>query len=111
MVSNHGGRSYSTIYSNRFVSSILTEFINEAIDLGIVEEGMMSLVDNAAYLIDKFLCQYSTVPMTDIFYHDVINMYSKEYTASDTKKRCVAKGKIIKNSTKTTLSYSSKISC
>ena len=110
MVSDHGGRSCSTIDSNKFVSGVITKFIHQAIKNGILEEGMMLSEDKFIYLVDKFLSKYSTAPMADIFHHDLMNMYCKEYTDSDAMKRCVSKGELNKNNTKITMSYSTKIS-
>ena len=108
MVSNHGGRSCFTIDSIQFVSGVIMEFIHQAIKNGIVEEGMMLSEDKLIYLVDKFLSKYSTAPMADIFHHNLMNIYCKEYTVSDAMKRCITK--INKNNTKITMSYSTKIS-
>ena len=71
---------------------------------------MMLSEEKLINLVDTFLSKYSTAPMADIFHHDLMNMYCKEYTVSDAMKRCVSKGELNKNNTKITMSYSTKIS-
>ena len=110
MVSDHGGRSCTTIDCNLRVSRFITEFIHNAIKNGIVEEGMLLMEDKFPFIVDKYLSKYSTVPMAYIFHHDLMYMYCKEYSDFDSTKRGIIEEKLMKINTKLTKSYSTTIS-
>ena len=68
MVSDHGGRSYTTIDCNLRISRSITDFIHEALKNGIVEEGISMMEDKFLFIVDEYLSKYSTVPMAYIFF-------------------------------------------
>ena len=110
MVSDHGGRSCTTIDCNQFVSCVITNFIHEAINNGIVEEGMLLSEDKFLCMVDKFLSKYGTAPMAYIFHHDLMNMYCKEYSDFGSTKRGIFEEILMNINTKLTKSYSTTIS-